>query len=60
MIETLHEKTNGMPIVAIGGIALNNVEPIVQTHAQGVSVISTIAQSSNVKETVRNFLQYFK
>ncbi|PTI92668.1 thiamine phosphate synthase [Staphylococcus simulans] len=60
MIETLHEKTNGMPIVAIGGIALNNVEPIAQTHAQGVSVISAIAQSSNVKETVRNFLQYFK
>lgn len=60
MIETLYEKTNGMPIVAIGGIALNNVAPLAQTHAQGVSVISAIAQSSNVKETVHNFLQYFK
>lgn len=60
MIETLYEKTNGMLIVAIGGIALNNVAPLAQTHAQGVSVISAIAQSSNVKETVHNFLQYFK
>ncbi|MHD0397203.1 thiamine phosphate synthase [Staphylococcus simulans] len=60
MIETLYEKTNGMPIVAIGGIALNNVAPIAQTHAQGVSVISAIAQSSNIEATVHNFVQYFK
>lgn len=60
MIETLYEKTKGMPIVAIGGIALDNVAPIAQTHAQGISVISAIAQSSNIEETVHNFLQYFK
>ncbi|GEP85500.1 thiamine-phosphate pyrophosphorylase [Staphylococcus piscifermentans] len=60
MIETLRSKVGALPIVAIGGISLDNVQEVADTSANGVSVISAIARSSNVTETVQNFLQYFK
>lgn len=44
------------PIVAIGGIAVEDLPAIAQTNAAGASVISMIAQSSNVKKTVRAML----
>ena len=60
MIETLRREVGALPIVAIGGISLVNVQEVAKTSANGVSVISAIARSSNVTETVQNFLQYFK
>ncbi|WP_114602954.1 thiamine phosphate synthase [Staphylococcus sp. EZ-P03] len=60
MIEILHKATKGVPIVAIGGISMENAAQVAKTHAQGVSVISAIAQSSDIEATVQNFLQYFK
>ncbi|GEP79862.1 thiamine phosphate synthase [Staphylococcus carnosus] len=60
MIETLRKEVGDLLIVAIGGISLDNVQEVAKTSADGVSVISAIARSPHVTETVHKFLQYFK
>ena len=55
MIPTLRAHVGDLPIVAIGGIQIDNTNTIMQHGADGVSVISAIAQSSSVSNTVRQF-----
>ncbi|WIL70468.1 thiamine phosphate synthase [Staphylococcus cohnii] len=57
MIQTLRTKVQGFPIVAIGGIHTKNAEIIMKHGADGLSIISAIAKSSNIPETVQQFLQ---
>ena len=47
-------------MVAIGGITEDNIEPISQMNADGVSVISAIARSHNIDKTVTKMKSYFK
>lgn len=42
------------PLVAIGGISVDNVANIWTTGADGVAVISAITRSDNVMQTVQN------
>ncbi|BDR61152.1 thiamine phosphate synthase [Lactobacillus xylocopicola] len=51
----LVEQTN-RPIVAIGGITVESLPAIAQTGAAGASVISMIASSTNIKQTVQAML----
>lgn len=44
------------PIVAIGGITAENAQALRQKGADGIAVISAIAQSSNIKKAVRELL----
>ncbi|MDF7682385.1 thiamine phosphate synthase [Lactobacillus sp. ESL0679] len=44
------------PIVAIGGITVKDLPDITHTGAAGAAVISMIAQSGDIKETVRAML----
>ena len=60
MIPTLREYVGNLPIVAIGGIATNNAQDCFKAGADGVSVISAIAQSNDIRGTVANFLQSAK
>ncbi|PHK48603.1 thiamine phosphate synthase [Staphylococcus edaphicus] len=57
MITTLRNYIKDFPIVAIGGINLDNVRDIMQAGADGISVISAITQSGNISNTVSQFLQ---
>src|SRR5699024_1963853 len=57
IIQTLRTKVQGFPIVAIGGIHTKNAEIIMNYGADGLSIISAIAKSSNIPETVQQFLQ---
>ena len=52
MIATLKNINPSLPMVAIGGITEDNIEPIAQNGADGVSVISAIARSHNIDKTV--------
>ncbi len=45
-----------VPLVAIGGINLNNVSEVVRAGADGVAVISAIAGSEDITEATRKFL----
>ena len=48
-----------LPIFAIGGIAVDNLAAVVEAGADGVAVISAIAQASDVAATVRTFRSHF-
>ena len=45
------------PIVAIGGITLNDIEPIMATGVHGVAVSGSIIRASDPTETTRQMLQ---
>lgn len=57
MIQTLRTKVKDFPIVAIGGINTKNAQIIMNHGADGLSIISAISKSSNIEETVQQFLQ---
>ncbi|MFQ3854275.1 thiamine phosphate synthase [Staphylococcus parequorum] len=57
MITQLRHYVNDFPIVAIGGINLDNTPSIIHAGADGISIISAIAKSQNISESVRQFLQ---
>jgi thiamine-phosphate pyrophosphorylase len=44
-----------LPIFAIGGITTDNVAAVVEAGADGVAVISALAQASDVPAAVRAF-----
>lgn len=46
-----------LPVIAIGGIDLQDVEEIVQTGISGIAVSSLIVRAINREETVRNIFQ---
>ncbi len=47
------------PVVAIGGIDLNNLDVVMAAGAKSVAVISVIAKSKNLLATVEQFQQRF-
>ncbi|WP_409021505.1 thiamine phosphate synthase [Dellaglioa sp. P0083] len=49
-----------LPIVAIGGISENNLAELATTTVSGVAVISLIAKSPNIEQTVQSINHYFK
>lgn len=57
MITKLRKYVKDFPIVAIGGIQIGNTREIMRAGADGVSVISAIAKSESISNTVRQFLQ---
>lgn len=51
--------TSWHPIVAIGGIAENNLQHVATSHCSGIATISMILQSANIGATVRHVLDEF-
>ena len=49
-----------IPIVAIGGITVTDVEPLCRAGADGVSMISAITQSACVSSAVRAFVTAYR
>lgn len=44
-----------LPIVAIGGIKINNAKEVIETGVSSIAVISAIIQSNDVKDTINKF-----
>ena len=55
-ISIMKQAAKNTPIVAIGGIGVNDVAAIMHAGADGVAVISAITRADNVSETVRLLL----
>lgn len=53
-IKTLKKKVPHLPIVGIGGINTNNASHVIDAGADGVSFISAITTSENIKQAVDN------
>ena len=46
-----------IPVVAIGGINLSNLEEVLATGVDGVAVVSAIVGAESVREATRSFRQ---
>jgi len=53
-------RLTGLPVFAIGGIALDHVPSIIEAGANGVAVISAIARAADVTATTRAFVSQFQ
>ena len=48
-----------LPVFVIGGITLDSLEEIVDSGANGVAVASAVLDSSNIEQTMRDFVSHF-
>jgi thiamine-phosphate pyrophosphorylase len=58
-LETLNTlmKKMKIPVVAIGGINLNNLKEVLKTNVDGVCVISALLCSENMEKTTKEFIK---
>jgi thiamine-phosphate pyrophosphorylase len=47
----------GIPVIAIGGIQLSDIEVLMQTGVQGLAVSSAIASAENIEAAARSFIE---
>jgi len=52
-------KTINIPIFAIGGISLSNIEEIIKTGVYGAAVIGSVVKSTDPSKTVKELKKYF-
>ncbi|MCH7681509.1 thiamine phosphate synthase, partial [candidate division KSB1 bacterium] len=55
----LRPKTT-LPLIAIGGITVENLEPVIQAGADGVAVISDLFGRQNVCSRAQEFVKEVK
>ncbi|MGD9153215.1 MAG: thiamine phosphate synthase [Gammaproteobacteria bacterium] len=48
-----------IPVFAIGGIDLNNINDVMQTGVQGAAIVSAICNAENPNEVCKNFKKNF-
>ena len=52
-------RTLAIPIVAIGGITLDNAQPLIEAGADALAVVSALFGSADVEQTARRFASLF-
>ena len=58
LIQQVKESTN-LPIVAIGGITLNNASPLIAAGVDSVAVIDGLFRQKDIKQTAEKFTELF-
>jgi thiamine-phosphate pyrophosphorylase len=53
------KKRVSIPLVAIGGINLSNMQQVVDAGAQGVCALSAVVKKNKVKEEIEKFQRFF-
>ena len=48
-----------IPIVAIGGITVNNAHDVIETGVDAIAVITSLYEAKSIKETAETFLKMF-
>ena len=48
-----------IPIVAIGGITVNNAHDVIEAGVDAIAVITSLYESNSIKETAETFLKMF-
>lgn len=49
-----------IPLVAIGGITINNCRQVIETGADSIAMVSAISESNNIEETTRLLVSMFE
>jgi thiamine-phosphate pyrophosphorylase len=57
IMKAYSEKGISIPVIAIGGIELEDIKDIMSTGVYGIAVSGLIANSNNAKETVKEILE---
>lgn len=55
-LKLMREKIGNLPMVAIGGITLNNYNQCLENGADGIAVISSISEAEDIGQAVHKFL----
>lgn len=55
-LKIIHEASS-LPLIAIGGIKVDNCAEVIKTGADGVAVVTGITMSENIPQTCRFFLK---
>jgi len=60
--EALKEVKKGVsiPVIAIGGMNLENLKEVIDAGADGVAVISAVVKAKNIEEATKGFIEVFK
>ena len=56
-LRRVRERVSGIPIVAIGGITLDNVDPVLEAGADGICVIGAICLAGDPEQAARSFVE---
>lgn len=54
------KKVSSLPLIAIGGITLENAKEVVEAGADGLCAISAVMSKENVKEEIKKFQRLFE
>ncbi|MGZ4118596.1 MAG: thiamine phosphate synthase [Bacteroidia bacterium] len=60
IIEECRKNKITIPIIAIGGIKVEDVKPLMETGVYGVAVSSAINKAENITETAKRFINKIK
>lgn len=60
IIDAMQEKNINLPIIALGGIRVNNLNSIMQFNITGAAVIGEIMDSDNPKKTAQEMSDMIK
>ena len=56
-LSKVRERIAGIPIVAIGGITLDNVDPVLAAGADGICVIGAVCHADDPEQAARLLVQ---
>lgn len=58
-MQLMHENNIELPVVAIGGITLDDVTQLWETGVNGIAVSGAIANANDIAQTTREFIKLF-
>ena len=56
-LRRVREKVSGIPIVAIGGITLENIDPVLEAGADGICVIGAVCLADDPEQAARHLVE---
>ena len=56
-LRLVRARVEDIPLVAIGGINLSNVDPLLEADADGICVISAVCQADDPEDAARQLVQ---
>ena len=56
-LRSVRERVSGIPIVAIGGITLENIDPVLEAGADGICVIGAVCLADDPEQAARHLVE---
>ena len=56
-LRRVRERVSGIPIVAIGGITLDNIDPVLEAGADGICVIGAVCLADDPEQAARRLVE---